>query len=323
MLHQMMYGSILGALIGDAWGSSLEFYSRKITREDVLEAKKLLGGGVFGLAPGQYTDDGEMIAALLNAIHWNQGKYDVEVVAQAYRQWFLSSPFDMGTTIRRALNIDAQPSIALSDSMIERANRLNSESLSNGCLMRATPLGIVAAKLSLEETLQMVAQDVRLTHPHPACVHATTAYVIALRALYLNPADYMVIFQEVSEYLALNSLEVEEWFQDALDGYLPSVKNPKGHIKIPFSYAMYYLYHEYDIESALEELLLCGGDTDTNACIVGGLLGAHCGLHGLPVTMLRMLARCNTKKGLQKRPEMYSYKSVMRSLSHITGKNLS
>ena len=85
---------------------------------------------------------------------------------------------------------------------------------------------------------------------------------------------------------------------------------------------MYYLYHDYDYTTALEEVLLKGGDTDTNACIVGGLLGAHRGYYQLPIVMMRMLNRCNTKKGSQRRPEMYSYKRVIRNLIQLTGRQI-
>ena len=35
----------------------------------------------------------------------------------------------------------------------------------------------------------------------------------------------------------------------------------------------------------MEDMLLKGGDTDTNACIIGGLLGASCGYSKLPEDM--------------------------------------
>lgn len=33
---------------------------------------------------------------------------------------------------------------------------------------------------------------------------------------------------------------------------------------------------------AMNDILLLGGDTDTNAAIIGGLLGARFGLQGIP-----------------------------------------
>ena len=47
-------------------------------------------------------------------------------------------------------------------------------------------------------------------------------------------------------------------------------------------YSFYYLKNEISYYAAIEEMISMGGDTDTNAAIVGGLLGAYHGLNGLP-----------------------------------------
>jgi ADP-ribosylglycohydrolase len=61
-------GSVVGALIGDAAGGIFEFMGRPPTINEARAALDLPGGGVFDLAPGQFTDDGEMTMALLGAI---------------------------------------------------------------------------------------------------------------------------------------------------------------------------------------------------------------------------------------------------------------
>jgi ADP-ribosylglycohydrolase len=50
------------------------------------------------------------------------------------------------------------------------------------------------------------------------------------------------------------------------------------------------------------ETLSGGGDTDTNACIVGGLVGALHGEEGIPAPMRQALLHCDTGKG-RSRPE--------------------
>jgi ADP-ribosylglycohydrolase len=52
-------------------------------------------------------------------------------------------------------------------------------------------------------------------------------------------------------------------------------------LKIAFVWAFYYLKNEITYSEALKDILLQGGDTDTNAAIVGGLLGAAYGLSAL------------------------------------------
>jgi ADP-ribosylglycohydrolase len=43
--------------------------------------------------------------------------------------------------------------------------------------------------------------------------------------------------------------------------------------------------------------LVGGGDTDTNACIVGGLVGALHGEPGVPHSMAEAVMSCDTAKG--------------------------
>ena len=60
----------------------------------------------------------------------------------------------------------------------------------------------------------------------------------------------------------------------------PHIK-PIGVIDIAFMWAFYYLNKKTTYKDALRDILLRGGDTDTNAAIVGGLLGAADGIDGI------------------------------------------
>ena len=62
-----------------------------------------------------------------------------------------------------------------------------------------------------------------------------------------------------------------------------------GWLKIAFNYSFYYLKNSDDYKikeniysELMEKILIEGGDTDTNAAIVGGLIGALVGYSGLP-----------------------------------------
>jgi ADP-ribosylglycohydrolase len=311
-------GTVIGALMGDASGAYLEFIGRQPTEEEVDEAMALGGGGFFELAPGQYTDDGEMTAALLDTLDKNRGVYDVHQVARAYRLWLLSLPFDIGNATRIALSGGKVHAPNIGDQMTQCAEIKNIDSKANGCMMRATPLGVVAARMTPDETILMVEKDVRLTHPNPTCVDATTAYVLAIRHLILHVQDHQGAVELVADYLAGTNAEVEAWLQDAITGNLPLAYPLAGFVRYAFTYAMHYLFKGTDYRTAIRETLLRGGDTDTNACIVGGLLGAFHGLDQLPKDMYRLLMRCKTHKGNQARPDLYTIKRVKGNLDQLS-----
>jgi ADP-ribosyl-[dinitrogen reductase] hydrolase len=54
-----------------------------------------------------------------------------------------------------------------------------------------------------------------------------------------------------------------------------------GYLKLAFHWGFTYLKHDYRYYDAIKDILLKGGDTDTNAAIVGGLVGAK-GIQDIP-----------------------------------------
>jgi ADP-ribosylglycohydrolase len=68
-----MINSMLGALVGDAAGATLEFCHREITEEMALKAMTMPGGGNMRVGPGQITDDGELHICTDNYMYFNTG----------------------------------------------------------------------------------------------------------------------------------------------------------------------------------------------------------------------------------------------------------
>ena len=96
-------GCLTGAFVGDAAGGTLEFLGRRPSSGEVDGALAMSGGGVFGLAPGQVTDDGELALALARAL-CGARSFPLERVANHYQSWLQSSPFDVRNTIGSALS---------------------------------------------------------------------------------------------------------------------------------------------------------------------------------------------------------------------------
>ena len=141
-------GCIMGAFIGDSAGAVLEFFSGKIERKDVEEAFQFGGGGAMDVGPGQFTDDSEMALCLMRGIlasgdcELNQDK-----LATEYLRWYNSSPFDIGFTTGRAMRCIRNHFLKYKekdhlDLLIREIRKVNYQSDSNGCLMRATPLSV-------------------------------------------------------------------------------------------------------------------------------------------------------------------------------------
>jgi len=309
-------GCLFGALIGDAAGATLEFIGRKPNESEVALAMSMVGQGVWRLAPGQITDDGELTLALAQALSPSE-PYNANRVASQYRRWMLSSPFDVGNATRAAMSEGEPGSTGVAAIFQSRASSNNLQSKANGSLMRATPIGIWGASKSLGDTINAALIDAQLSHPNPTCQWAGVAYVVAIRHLILNQGDNKgAVFAAEAALQSADSDEVRIWLQDARGGNLPKYHPQAGFVRIGFTHAFYHFLSGHTYVQALRETLLGGGDTDTNACIVGGLIGANGGIEGIPVAMREALLGCDSRKG-RPRPDWLSSRNVLILLKQL------
>lgn len=311
-------GSLLGALVGDAAGANLEFLGNLPTDEEVERAMTMPGGGVWEIAPGQITDDGELTLCLARALAKTDA-FDLEAIANNYAAWVQSHPFDIGLTTSSSLGCFRLPQWkAICDergyaaAMHEAAMQLCMTSKANGSLMRAVPLGIWGHRIEDDEQLAEYArQDSMLSHPNESCWQAVACYVIAIASLMRQPGERILACDRA--YAWANDRandEVRSWLNDAANNvdvpYHPHI----GFAKIAFTHAFRHLYQGTPYCDALSETLSGGGDTDTNACIVGGLIGAACGAAAIPESMQQAVLNCDTECGQHPRPEFLHSQQV-------------
>lgn len=76
---------------------------------------------------------------------------------------------------------------------------------------------------------------------------------------------------------------------------LPAVYPMAGYVKIALLWSLYFLYKETPFAEAMYRLNCKGGDTDTNSCITGALLGALYGFNALPHDMKAKVLAVNPK----------------------------
>lgn len=298
-------GCLVGALVGDSAGARLEFLGHRPDDGELDDALAMKGGGVFRVAPGQVTDDGELTLALARALVGEQS-YPRERVATNYRAWIASSPFDIGNATSSALGGKVGAYAPIADAVSASAAKHNLASKANGALMRVSPLGIWSTKCTEGAAVDAARADASLTHPNPTCQWANAAYVVAIRHLLHNVGDADGAFSQACRALEAGSDEgadeVRSWLEDAEQGVLPACYPLAGFVRIGFTHAFHHLLRRTTFVDALRQVLSGGGDTDTNACIVGGLLGARVGLDGIPESMSRAVLSCDTAKGRPRPP---------------------
>jgi ADP-ribosylglycohydrolase len=153
-------GAVVGAMCGDAAGATLEFFKGQITAAMAKRAMTMPGGGILNVAPGQVTDDSELMlglgAVLKASVTGSSGPVDfpVDNIAVAYLDWFKSNPFDIGMATRAAtssLSTACSNGSSPSAIMMAAAKQYNSASEANGALMRCMPIPCFYSHCSYEQ----------------------------------------------------------------------------------------------------------------------------------------------------------------------------
>jgi ADP-ribosyl-[dinitrogen reductase] hydrolase len=280
-------GCLLGAFTGDAAGATLEFRPR-VSEADARWAMSMPGGGQLNVGPGQITDDSELALALAHALLHadvdasDADEFPAQHVSQAYNEWFQSHPFDCGMTCARAM----QGNYPTAEQMMRQAHDHSMASEANGALMRCMPLAIWGCRMPAEALARAAAADARLTHPSPVTVACNQAYVVALAHLITHPGDAAGAIAAAHAALQPENAKVRGWLTEAVQSGGPAAATRHvGHVRWAFTLAFFHLAKGSSFEEGVFDTLLCGGDTDTNACIVGGMLGALHGADAIPQAM--------------------------------------
>jgi ADP-ribosylglycohydrolase len=312
------YGAFMGAICGDSCGSTLEFFrGGKITEEIALNAMKMPGGGQLQVGKAQFTDDSELQISNSFALYDKDPAigFPIEDVAKGYSDWYHSRPFDIGGTCSKAFSTDPKIGGLLSNRMMKNAAKLSTVSEANGAAMRCCPIALWSVGEPIEVIVHNGKMDCLLSHPSQVCQDVNAIIVLAIEYLIRNPGDNNGCIEYLDNYITYNvhTTKVHDWyFKDSLNiSDLDCTKNI-GWVKWGFVMAIYYLRNNTPYETAIKEVLMKGGDTDTNATICGSVLGALVGINGIPKYMLEpVLAFDPSKPGKgHKRPLKYSASNI-------------
>jgi len=318
-----MMNSMLGALVGDAAGATLEFYNGTITEEKALHAMTMPGGGSLRVGPGQITDDGELTLSLWRALQSFESDNMLSLMKE-YAKWYESCPFDIGRTCSFAFEayydlFEEHPTNTLHDCKTT-IQTLNGTSEANGALMRATAIAtwcVTHPEFNIGNGVKLAKEDAKLSHPNIVCQEVNMIYVFAIIHLLQGRTPQETL--EFTNHFVLNlitSEKVKDWyFKESLDVSNMKCTSQIGHVRWGFVLAMYFLRNPMiTFEEAIKITLMKGGDTDTNAAIVGGMVGAY---QQIPEYMLKPVLSFDCTENSRKiriRPEDYSVKKVIGHL---------
>ena len=284
-LSDRILGSMLGSAAGDALGAGYEF-----THPGPETSIYMKGGGGFGWAPGEWTDDTQMAVAVLDAA--SGGDLDVEAVAANFLAWFESGPADVGNQTRSVLGAAFEPG----DLAACAAAYLDADpgGAGNGALMRNTPVALTALG-DRDLVAERAAAVASLTHAHRDSVAACVLWSLAIEEAITasdpdEPFDWEAVLRRGLDHVAEDRRECWTKIIDKAVEGPPGRFTPNGWVVTAFQAALAAIVHtpvpEDDPKRHLSDSLVAairiGDDTDTVAAIAGGLLGARWGASAVP-----------------------------------------
>ncbi|KAM0269207.1 hypothetical protein ACHAPA_004475 [Fusarium lateritium] len=293
-------GALLGVHAGDSLGATVEFASHKdIARDFPNGLRDIVGGGPFNWAAGDATDDTDMTRGVLLAYHDHNCLGVGEDVARLAGDYFIkwlrgnwpgrrpgTSPDDIGGATSTGLRIYEKTRDP------DRAGA-GEGNAGNGSLMRCIATGLFQPD---PEMLIKESQRIsKITHDDKRCTIACAAYNTTVSKLIdqVNPAEAIEEGLNVAKtlegkrtgpvYEAIElgkSLDVAKM---AKEGSPQELKGRFGGFVLgSLSLAIAALLDSRSLEDIVVDVVRIGHDTDTNAAIAGGLLGARDGVAGIP-----------------------------------------
>ncbi len=274
-------GCLLGLAAGDALGTTVEFQRRG----SFPALTDMVGGGVFGLAPGQWTDDTSM-ALCLAASLVETGGFDMADQMTRYLRWYdhgyMSSTgkcFDIGNTTRNALERYRQSGKAASGSS-------HPSMAGNGSLMRLAPVPMFYSPDRTRARLY-AGKSSRTTHAAKLCIEACMLFAdMLVQALAGKDKDEILFESSLAE---IKSPEI--W--GIADGGYKDKKTEQirsnGYVVDSLEAALWSFWKSSSFEQAVLTAANLGDDADTTAAICGQLAGAFYGERNIPRHWLEKL----------------------------------
>jgi ADP-ribosylglycohydrolase len=291
MLCDRYRGAILGLAVGDALGTTLEF---KVpgTFKPITD---MLGGGPFGLQPGQWTDDTSMALCLAESLIEKRGfdpKDQMDRYCRWWREGYLSSTgtcFDIGLTVRKSLESYLRTGEPFSGST-------DPFTAGNGSLMRLA-LVPLAFRRNIALAIHNAGESSRTTHAAPTAIAACRYFA----GLLLGALEGRSKEQLLSSFF-YPGLDRDHWHRQPIPPEIAEIAGGSFKLKEPPEIkgsgfvvrsleAALWAFHRSDSfrEGALRAVNL-GDDADTTGAIYGQLAGAYYSVTGIPQDWIERLA---------------------------------
>ncbi len=284
-------GCLLGTAIGDAFGLPYEGLSKQ--RQNKLYPN--LKNYHFIFNKGMISDDTEHTCMVAQSLIVSAGNTSIFTKQLAFRLrwWLLGLPAGIGDATLKSI-IKLWLGFPPQNSGVFSAG--------NGAAMRSAIIGVCYGS-DIQKLRELVRASTRLTHTDIKAEYGALAVALAAylssQKLIVSPQMY---YEKLENLIGLQQIEFLSLIKQACDSAEFGEATQSFATKLGLSKGISgYIYHtvpvviqtwlryQQDYQTAILEIVGCGGDTDTTAAILGGIVGAAVGKDGIPQVWLHNL----------------------------------
>ena len=299
-LRDRYLGAMVGLSAGDALGTTVEFMSPG-TFAPVTD---IVGGGPFGLEPGQWTDDTSMALCLAESLVERNG-FDGRDQLRRYVRWMdeghwssTGRCFDVGNVVRRALATFRRTDMPFSGPTEENT-------AGNGSLMRLAPVPLFFAQ-DPELALRMAADSSRTTHGTRAALDACRYFAGLIVGAVSGATKDDILAPNFSPAPGAWDREplhpsIAEVAAGSFRSRTPPAIEGTGYVVKSLEAALWAFASTDDFRSGALAAVNLGDDADTTGAIFGQLAGAFYGVDGIPADWRARIAMSREIAGLADR----------------------
>ncbi len=269
-------GAVWGLAVADALGAPVEFLSAEQISRRHGRVSEMMAGGPW--RAGEWTDDTAL--TLATAAAYSPDGFQPKLTCAEMVRWLAGGPKDVGNLTRRAIGYMATPGCdPLAAGRAEMVH--NHRAAGNGSLMRALPTALVrqpGPELAAEAQLLSA-----LTHADDRCTAACVAFVTVTSALIhraVEPLEAIALAANTTRPLNDEVTAICDAVLRGEDARYAS--RPIGYVLLTLERALLAVARAQSFEVGVLDVISLGGDTDTNAAVAGGLLGARFGHEAIP-----------------------------------------
>lgn len=283
-LNDRIRGAIVGFAYGDALGLATEFMTANEVHTYYLQGVKRFSQMIRDShrcqwQPGEWSNDTEIVVRMLESV-LETGGFDIRAQARAFKTWYDEESRDLAPIFRVICN---DPEWL--ENPVKATHRAWQKARLHEASNEAVQRSVVTALTSpADKLLEHTRKLVLMTNDDTRCV--STTMILARMMHSLLHTGKMASYEDLSSLCQRVDPRTLPYLEMAFDGEIAKMRvddeDTMCWTRKTMGASLWSFWHSDSPAQAIEQVVMLGGDADSNAALAGALAGLKFGYHALP-----------------------------------------